>query len=211
MTIKTFTFSPFQENTYLVFDETHEAVLIDAGCFNENEQNQLKNYIQENNLNLKRLLNTHLHLDHQFGNRFVTETYGIKPEAAKEDEFLIDRMPNQARMFGLSFTGEAQALGAHIIDNQEFSVGNMKFKALHVPGHSPGSMAFYFENEGVLFAGDVLFNGSIGRTDLEQGDYATLIRSIQNRLLPLPDSTVVYSGHGPTTTIGNEKVNNPYL
>lgn len=211
MTIKTFTFSPFQENTYLVFDETHEAVLIDAGCFNENEQNQLKNYIQENNLNLKRLLNTHLHLDHQFGNRFVTETYGIKPEAAKEDEFLIDRMPNQARMFGLPFSGEAQALGAHIIDNQEFSVGNMKFKALYVPGHSPGSMAFYFENEGVLFAGDVLFNGSIGRTDLEQGDYATLIRAIQNRLLPLPDSTVVYSGHGPTTTIGNEKVNNPYL
>lgn len=211
MTIKTFTFSPFQENTYLVFDETHEAVLIDAGCFNENEQNQLKNYIQENNLNLKRLLNTHLHLDHQFGNRFVTETYGIKPEAAKEDEFLIDRMPNQARMFGLPFSGEAQALRAHIIDNQEFNVGNMKFKALHVPGHSPGSMAFYFENEGVLFAGDVLFNGSIGRTDLEQGDYATLIRAIQNRLLPLPDSTVVYSGHGPTTTIGNEKVNNPYL
>ena len=211
MTIKTFTFSPFQENTYLVFDETHEAVLIDAGCFNENEQNQLKNYIQENNLNLKRLLNTHLHLDHQFGNRFVTETYGIKPEAAKEDEFLIDRMPNQARMFGLPFSGEAQVLGAHIIDNQEFSVGNMKFKALHVPGHSPGSMAFYFENEGVLFAGDVLFNGSIGRTDLEQGDYATLIRAIQNRLLPLPDSTVVYSGHGPTTTIGIEKVNNPYL
>ena len=211
MTIKTFTFSPFQENTYLVFDETHEAVLIDAGCFNENEQNQLKNYIQENNLNLKRLLNTHLHLDHQFGNRFVTETYGIKPEAAKEDEFLIDRMPNQARMFGLPFSGEAQTLGAHIIDNQEFNVGNMKFKALHVPGHSPGSMAFYFENEGVLFAGDVLFNGSIGRTDLEQGDYATLIRAIQNRLLPLPDSTVVYSGHGPTTTFGNEKVNNPYL
>lgn len=211
MIIKTFTFSPFQENTYLVFDETHEAVLIDAGCFNESEQLQLKNYIQENNLILKRLLNTHLHLDHQFGNRFVTDTYGIKPEAAKEDEFLIAKMLTQARMFGLPFSGEAQELGAYIEDNQEICFGNSKFIALHVPGHSPGSMAFYSENEGVLFAGDVLFNGSIGRTDLEQGDYATLIRSIQNRLLPLPDYTVVYSGHGPSTTIGNEKVNNPYL
>lgn len=211
MTIKTFTFSPFQENTYLVFDETHEAVLIDAGCFNESEQLQLKNYILENNLILKRLLNTHLHLDHQFGNRFVTDTYGLKPEAAKEDEFLIAKMLTQARMFGLPFSGEAQELGAYIEDNQEICFGNSKFIALHVPGHSPGSMAFYCENDGVLFAGDVLFNGSIGRTDLEQGDYATLIRSIQNRLLPLPDSTVVYSGHGPSTTIGNEKVNNPFL
>ena len=211
MIIKTFTFSPFQENTYLVFDETHEAVLIDAGCFNESEQLQLKNYIQENNLILKRLLNTHLHLDHQFGNRFVTDTYGLKPEAAKEDEFLIAKMLTQARMFGLPFSGEAQELGAYIEDNQEICFGNSKFIALHVPGHSPGSMAFYSEKEGVLFAGDVLFNGSIGRTDLEQGDYATLIRSIQNRLLPLPDSTVVYSGHGPSTTIGNEKVNNPFL
>ena len=211
MTIKTFTLSPFQENTYLVFDETLEAVLIDAGCFNESEQLQLKNYIQENNLILKRLLNTHLHLDHQFGNRFVTDTYGLKPEAAKEDEFLIAKMLTQARMFGLPFSGEAQELGAYIEDNQEICFGNSKFIALHVPGHSPGSMAFYSEKEGVLFAGDVLFNGSIGRTDLEQGDYATLIRSIQNRLLPLPDSTVVYSGHGPSTTIGNEKVNNPFL
>lgn len=211
MTIKTFTFSPFQENTYLVFDETHEAVLIDAGCFNESEQLQLKNYILENNLILKRLLNTHLHLDHQFGNRFVTDTYGLKPEAAKEDEFLIAKMLTQARMFGLPFSGEAQELGAYIEDNQEICFGNSKFIALHVPGHSPGSMAFYCESDGVLFAGDVLFNGSIGRTDLEQGDYATLIRSIQNRLLPLPDSTVVYSGHGPSTTIGNEKVNNPFL
>ena len=211
MTIKTFTFSPFQENTYLVFDEIHEAVLIDAGCFNESEQLQLKNYILENNLILKRLLNTHLHLDHQFGNRFVTDTYGLKPEAAKEDEFLIAKMLTQARMFGLPFSGEAQELGAYIEDNQEICFGNSKFIALHVPGHSPGSMAFYCESDGVLFAGDVLFNGSIGRTDLEQGDYATLIRSIQNRLLPLPDSTVVYSGHGPSTTIGNEKVNNPFL
>ena len=211
MTVKTFIFSPFQENTYLVYDETKEAVLIDAGCFNEREQLQLKNFIVENNLILKRLINTHLHLDHQFGNKYVTETFGLKPEAGKDDEFLIENFTFQAQKFGLAVPGSAQELGAYIVDNQELKFGNGILKALHVPGHSPGSMAFYAEKEGVLFAGDVLFNGSIGRTDLERGDYATLIRSIQNRLLPLPDSITVYCGHGPTTTIGNERVNNPYL
>lgn len=211
MTVKTFTFSPFQENTYLVYDETKEAVLIDAGCFNEREQLQLKNFIVENNLILKRLINTHLHLDHQFGNKYVTETFGLKPEAGKDDEFLIENFTFQAQKFGLAVHGSPQELGAYIEDNQELKFGNSILKALHVPGHSPGSMAFYAEKEGVLFAGDVLFNGSIGRTDLERGDYATLIRSIQNRLLPLPDSITVYCGHGPTTTIGNERVNNPYL
>lgn len=211
LTIKTFTFNPFQENTYLVYDETREAVLIDAGCFTEAEKIQLTQYIDENKLTVKRLLNTHLHLDHQFGNRFISETYGVKPEASKDEEFLIEKMVSQAQMFGLPFNEKAQELGAYIVDNQEISVGNYTFVALHVPGHSPGSMAFYCEKAGVLFAGDVLFYGSIGRTDLEQGDHATLIRSIQNRLLPLPDSTVVYSGHGPTTTIGSEKINNPYL
>jgi hydroxyacylglutathione hydrolase len=211
MTVKTFTFSPFQENTYLIYDETKEAVLIDAGCFNEREQHQLKNFIVENNLILKRLINTHLHLDHQFGNKYVTETFGLKPEAGKDDEFLIENFTFQAQKFGLAVPGSPQELGGYIEDNQELKFGNSILKALHVPGHSPGSMAFYAEKEGVLFAGDVLFNGSIGRTDLERGDYATLIRSIQNRLLPLPDSTTVYCGHGPTTTIGNERVNNPYL
>lgn len=211
LTIQTFVFGPFQENTYLVYDETKEAVVIDAGCFDQNEKNRLKDFIVNNDLKLTRLLNTHLHLDHQFGNKFISDTFGIKPEAGQEDEFLIAKMLTQAQMFGLDISEGAQELGAYITDNQEIKFGNSIFTAIHVPGHSPGSMAFYSETDNVLFAGDVLFNGSIGRTDLEKGDYATLISSIQNRLLPLPDSTVVYSGHGPTTTIGNEKRNNPYL
>ena len=211
MTIKTFTFNPFQENTYLVFDETNEAILIDAGCITDAEKQLLKLFIEDSNLNLKRLINTHLHLDHQFGNKFIFNTFGIKPEACVEDEYLLENVVAQARSFGFQVEEEAQLLGGYIIENQDIKFGNSSLKAIHVPGHSPGSMAFYSEKEGVLFAGDVLFYASIGRTDLPKGDYATLILSITKKLLTLPDSTVIYSGHGPTTTIGNEKTNNPYL
>jgi len=211
MKIKTFTFNPIQENTYLVYDETNEAVVIDAGCISDIEKRALKNYIEDNKLTLKRVLNTHLHFDHQFGNKFLFTTFGIKPEAGKEDEYLLENVIAQTRSFGMAVDEEAQTLGGYITDNQEIKFGNTTFKAFHVPGHSPGSMAFYDEKEGVLFAGDVLFRASIGRTDLPKGDYATLIQSITNKLLPLPDSTVVYSGHGPATTIGFEKKNNPFL
>jgi len=211
MTIKTFTFNPIQENTYLVYDETNEAVVIDAGCLSEIEKRALKNYITDNNLTLKRVLNTHLHFDHQFGNKFLYTTYGIKPEACKADEYLLENVIAQTRSFGVEINEEAQTIGDYITDGQDLKFGNTTLKALHVPGHSPGSMAFYAEKEGILFAGDVLFRGSIGRTDLPKGDYATLIGSITGQLLPLPDSTVVYCGHGPSTTIGFERKNNPFL
>ena len=211
MTIKTFTFNPIQENTYLVYDETNEAVVIDAGCASEIEKRALKNYIDDNELTLKRVINTHLHFDHQFGNKFLYDTYGILPEACKEDEYLLEEVVAQVRSFGLDIKEEAQPLGGYLTENQIIKFGNTSFVTYLVPGHSPGSVAFYDEKDGVLFAGDVLFRGSIGRTDLPQGDYGTLIESITNKLLPLPDSTVVYSGHGPSTTIGFEKKNNPFL
>jgi hydroxyacylglutathione hydrolase len=211
MTIKTFTFNPFQENTYLLHDETKEAIIIDAGCFNDGEKRLLKNYVEENGLIIKRLINTHLHLDHQFGNKYVADTFGVIPEACQEDEFLLDNVVAQARSFGLPINEGTQVLGSYIIENQEIRFGDTILKSIHVPGHSPGHLAFYSEKDGAVFVGDVLFQGSIGRTDLPKGDYATLILSITKKLLPLPDSTVVYSGHGPTTTIGYEKKNNPYL
>ncbi len=211
MTVKTFTFNPFQENTYLVYDDNKQAIVFDCGIILDYEKKAFDAYIKDNHINIVKVLNTHLHLDHQFGNRFLAETYQVKPEAHVEDEFLLDNVKAQGAMFGIPIKDEPQPIDAYIIDNQEFEVGSMRFKALHVPGHSPGSVAFYFEEEGCVFVGDVLFKGSIGRTDLPKGDYATLIRSIQNRLLPLPDSTVIYSGHGPTTTIAEEKANNPYL
>jgi len=211
MTIKTFTFNPFQENTYLVYDETNEAVIIDAGCLQNAEKQSIKKFLDDNKLILKRVINTHLHLDHQFGNKFIYNSYGIKPEASIEDEFLLDNVIAQARSFGLPIEEDAQDLGGYITENQEIKFGNSTLVSIHVPGHSPGSLAFYSEKDGALFSGDVLFQGSIGRTDLPQGDYATLILSITKKLLPLPDSTIVYCGHGPSTTIGFEKKNNPYL
>jgi hydroxyacylglutathione hydrolase len=211
MTIKTFTFNPFQENTYLVYDESGEALIIDAGCVFDAERQELKKFITDNNLTLKRIINTHLHLDHQFGNKFLFDTYDIKPEGGEEDEIQLVNVGAKARSFGFQFDEEAQQLGGYIIEKQEINVGNFSFIALHVPGHSAGSMAFYSEKESVLFSGDVLFKGSIGRSDLPGGDYATLITSITKKLLPLPDSTVVYSGHGPSTTIGYEKMYNPFL
>lgn len=211
MTIKTFTFNPFQENTYIVHDETNEAAIIDAGCLFDVEKVQLQKYISDNNLTVKRVLNTHLHLDHQFGNQFVYETYGLKPEANAKDEFLIQSFETQKKMFGLPESLKAQALGRYIEEGEEIHIGNIILKTFLVPGHSPGSIAFYSEKDGVVFSGDALFRESIGRTDLERGDYATLIQSITNNLFTLPDSTVVYSGHGEPTTIEHEKEHNPFL
>ena len=211
MNIKVFPFNPLQENTLLVWDETSEAVIIDAGMLYDKEKQRLKLFIEENNLTIKRVLNTHLHLDHQFGNKFLFDTYGISPEAGAEDEFLLDSVHTAAQNWGIPYTEPVQRPGSYIFDNQEIKFGNTTFIALHTPGHSPGSHSLYCKKAGVVIVGDVLFNGSIGRTDFVKGDYATLIKSIEEKLLTLPDETVVYSGHGPTTTIGNEKQNNPFL
>jgi len=212
ITVKTFIFNPFQQNTYLVYDETNQAIVIDAGCLQKSEKEELKTFIQSNNLELKLVINTHLHLDHQFGNKFLFDTFGLEPLACVEDEFLLESVVTQARSFGLPIDENAKSLGGYIAENEVIKFGNAALTAIHVPGHSPGSLAFYSpEGDGILFAGDVLFRGSVGRTDLPKGDYPTLINSITQKLLTLPDSTVVYCGHGSTTTIGNEKVSNPFL
>jgi len=211
MNIKIFTFNPFQENTYVLFDETNEAVVIDAGCLFVEEKQELKRFFEDNNLKLKRVLNTHLHLDHQFGNRFLFDTFGVAPEAHKEDEFLIELFPMQARTYGFEGAGEAQALKNYLEDNEKITFGNSELTAIHVPGHSPGSLVYYSQKTGVLVTGDVLFLESIGRTDLPGGNHDLLIKSIREKLFTLPDATVVYPGHGDSTTIGYEKVHNPYF
>lgn len=211
MTIKMFVFSPFQVNTYVVYDETNEAIVIDAGAYYENEKSALKDFIDSNNLKLVRVLNTHLHIDHQFGNKFLFDTYGIAPEAHKNDEFWLKIVKKGATRYGLSIEEDAQEIGSYIDENQEIKFGNTVLKIFHIPGHSPGHLVFYNEADNVLFAGDVLFAGSVGRSDLEGGDHATLIKGIIEKLLILPDETVVYSGHGPQTSIGEERVSNPYL
>jgi glyoxylase-like metal-dependent hydrolase (beta-lactamase superfamily II) len=211
MNIESFVFNPFMENTYLAYDDTLECVIIDAGCFTILEQERLKHAIEEKKLVVKHLINTHLHLDHVFGNGFVFRTFGIKPEAHAADEFLLDQLPAQSAIFGVTFNEKPQSIGHYLNDEDTISFGHCTLKAIHVPGHSPGSLCFYNESDHILFAGDVLFRGSIGRTDLPKGNYDQLIEGIQNRLLTLPENTLVYSGHGESTTIGHEKRENPYL
>lgn len=211
LNIKTFVFNPFMENTFVLYDETKEAVIIDCGCIYENEQNELKNFIQNNNLKIKHLLNTHLHLDHQFGNAFAYNTFGVLPQAHQRDEKLIDNITSQAMMFGIPQRVEAQKLGGYIADGDEIKFGNTTLKAIFVPGHSAGSICFHSEADKILIAGDVLFAGSIGRTDLPGGNFEQLTDGIRQKLFVLPPDTKVYPGHGPSTTIDKEVRTNPFF
>lgn len=211
MKIKRFEFNMFPVNCYVLSDESREAVIIDAGCYYEEEQQALKKYILDNNLTIKHLINTHLHLDHIFGNAFVVREFGVKPEACQLDEFLLAHTIDHCRMFGFPLNEEPASLGQYIADGDIICFGNSELHAILVPGHSPGGLAFYCKKSNSLFSGDVLFQGSIGRADLEGGDFTTLRNSILTRLFVLPDDTMVYPGHGNSTTIGNEKMDNPFF
>lgn len=209
--IKTFTFNPIQENTYVVSDETGEAAVIDAGCCFPQEKEALKYYLDSENLTLKYVLNTHLHFDHQFGNRFLYDTYGLKPHAHPDDEFLLEKVVAGASIYGFPITENAMPVGHYLKEGDRICVGNFTLECIHVPGHCPGHLVFHDAQNKVVFAGDVLFRGSVGRTDLERGNHSQLITGITTKLLTLADDTHVYPGHGPSTTIGEEKVSNPYL
>lgn len=211
MNIKTFEFSPISENTYVVYDETNECVIIDPGCYFPDEKRELFDFITDNDLVIKHLLNTHLHFDHVFGNKFVLDTFHVESKANQQDEFLLEAMPAQMRMFGFRDVEEAPAIGSYIKENDVITFGKQKFVVLEVPGHSPGSVAFYSENSECAFVGDALFRSSIGRTDLVGGNMQQLLDSIRTKLLTLPLDTVIYPGHGPRTTIKEEIKNNPFL
>lgn len=211
MKIKRFEFNMFPVNCYVISDETGEAAIIDAGCFFPEEQQMLKQYIADNKLTVKHLLNTHLHLDHVFGNPFILREFGLKAEACQLDEFLLAKLPDQCRMFGFSPNEAPVGLGHYIEDGEIIRFGHAELQAIHVPGHSPGGMVYYCKADACLFSGDVLFQGSIGRADLEGGDFNELIEQISCRLLTLPDETLVYPGHGEPTSIGKEKMENPFF
>lgn len=212
MKIKQIQNNPFQENTYVVWDEaTMEAAIVDCGALFPQEEERIEAFVNDNNLKVKHILNTHLHLDHCFGNAWAAERYGILPMAHEEDETLLARMGEQARMFGLPFEVKTEKLGGYLKDDDVLMLGENKIEVIHTPGHSRGGLCFYIPSAGWLISGDSLFEGSIGRTDLEGGSYTTLIKSITERLMTLPEETVVYPGHGPYTTIGDEKRMNPFL
>ncbi len=208
--LKSFCFNPFQQNTYLLYDDKGSAFVIDPGNSNSSENTVLKSFIDENNLKVERLLLTHAHIDHIFGNRFIQDTYGLLPEVHQDDLFLIEAMERTAAMYGLSC--EPSPLPKHFIkDGDKISLGQYQLECIHSPGHSPGSISFFIKNQKILISGDVLFRESIGRSDLPKGNHQTLILSIQKKLFGLNDDVKVYSGHGPVTTIGHEKQNNPFL
>jgi hydroxyacylglutathione hydrolase len=208
--IKSFTFNPFQENTYVVYDENKNAFIIDPGNSNNHEDTVLSSFISENGLRPLRLLLTHGHIDHIMGNRFVFETYGLLPEVHHDDLFFLERMMETAKMYGVNV--EPSPLPAKfLLEDDEIKLGTEIFQCIYTPGHSPGSISFYNKSAGLLIGGDVLFNGSIGRSDLPMGDHQTLISSITGKLLVLGDEVKVYSGHGPETTIGRERKTNPFL
>lgn len=212
MKIKQIPNNPFQENTYVVWDEaTMEAAIVDCGALFPQEEERIDVFVNDNNLKIKHILNTHLHLDHCFGNAWAAERYGVLPMAHEDDETLLARMGEQARMFGLPFEVRTEKLGGYLKDGDVLTLGENRIEVIHTPGHSRGGLCFYIPSAGWLISGDSLFEGSIGRTDLEGGSYATLIKSITERLMTLPEDTVVYPGHGSYTTIGDEKKSNPFL
>jgi len=211
MQIQQFTFNPFQENTYVVYNDEKEAMIIDPGCYTEKEEEILDRFIVSNGLTVKLLINTHLHIDHVFGNAFVEKKYLVKASANRDDEFWITGMEDQAKMFGIPLLRKTQPIGQYLKEGDQLSLGTETFQVFQVPGHSPGSIVIYNEKNSCVFVGDVLFENSIGRTDFMGGSYQSLIEGIQKKLLILPENTVVYCGHGPSTTIGREKKGNPFL
>jgi len=209
-TIKYFTFNTFQENTYIISNQNKECFIIDPGCSNAQENSVLANYISENNLKPNMLLNTHCHIDHIMGNKFVADTYGLKLHAHQQEIPVLERGDDISQMYGVPYITSPN-IDTFLDEKNTLNLGDVIFSIIHAPGHSPGSICFYNEAEKYLIGGDVLFYNSIGRTDLPLGDHTTLINSIKQKLFLLPDDVTVYSGHGQKTNIGFEKKTNPFL
>jgi glyoxylase-like metal-dependent hydrolase (beta-lactamase superfamily II) len=210
MKIYKLVFSPVEVNTYILAGTSGDCAIIDCGCFDKKETEKFEHFIKENNLNPVLLLNTHCHLDHVFGNKFILDRYGLKTFSGELDEENRKNATQHALMFGLTMETPPEPSG-FIKDDQIIKFGETKLRAFDVPGHTAGSIAFYDEEDEVVFTGDALFSGSIGRTDLPGGNYDTLIASITNKLFVLPPSTTVYPGHGESTTIGKEMRSNPFF
>ncbi|MGM0531854.1 MAG: MBL fold metallo-hydrolase [Bacteroidota bacterium] len=208
--VKTYAFNPFQENTYLIYDETQKCIIIDPGCYFSEEQKELTDFIAENKLQPEYIVHSHGHVDHILGSNYVRDYYNIQAIMHQDDLEVLRKSKDFGKMIGIEIE---QPIDPEIFikEGEEISFGNTSFDVLHLPGHSPGSIGLFNKKEQVIFAGDVLFRRGIGRTDLMGGDHTTLIHNIKNKLLSLDDNTVVYPGHGETTTIKEEKAENPLL
>lgn len=210
LAVKSFTFSPVQENTYVVYNEEGQCCIIDPGCYFPGERDELKTGIEKTGLKPVLLLNTHCHLDHVFGNKFVHETWGLPLHLHKNEKPVLDFAPEAGKMWQLPFDNYEGPL-VYLDPGKIIKIGEEVLEIRFTPGHSPGSISLYHQAGGFIIGGDVLFNGSVGRTDLPGGSFEILEKSIREQFYMLPDETIVYSGHGPATTIGFEKKNNPFV
>lgn len=208
--IKNLVFNVFQVNTYFLFDETNECLIIDAACYGDEENNEVVRIIQENNLKLVRNVNTHCHVDHILGNGFIETEFGIRPEYHPDSLPFFPPARELAGTFGYTLEIIPEPAG-FLSEDTYVTFGKSKLKVLSTPGHANGSVCFYSAEDKFVVTGDVLFKDTIGRTDLPSGDFNKLMKSINEKLFTLPDDTVVYPGHGPATTIGYEKINNPFI
>ncbi len=208
--VKSFTFNPFSENTYVLYNPQRQCVIIDPGCYEPSEKLEITTFIKDNKLNPVRLLNTHCHIDHVLGNKYVAETFNLQLSIHKSEKMLLDAAVDYGANWGI-FMEASPSPATYIDEKSVVDFGKSQLKILHTPGHSPGSICFYSEVDKFVISGDVLFRTSIGRTDLPGGNHDQLLRSISDIMFALPDDTVVYSGHGPSTTIGYEKEHNPFM
>jgi len=208
--VASFAFNPFQENTYVLYDETKECIIIDPGCYTANEQKRLEAFIAKEELKPVRLINTHCHLDHICGNAFVSQKYGLHLEAHEGEQVVLDASIDHGKMYGFVFEPSPNIMHT-IQEGDAIKFGNSTLKVLFTPGHSPASISLYSDQDKFVIAGDVLFFMSIGRTDLPGGNHYLLLQSIREKLFTLPDETIVYNGHGQKTQIAFEKLNNPFF
>lgn len=211
MKLEYFTFNPFQENTYVLYDNSKECIIVDPGCYTIPEQNQLAQFIEENDLIPKKLVCTHFHLDHIFGNQFVTNKWNLQIEGHSADIPTLEMGEKSAAIYGFDNYIPSPPIDHFIEEGDQIKFGNTVLDVLFVPGHAPGHIALVHHESKTVINGDVLFQGSIGRTDLPGGDFATLEKSIKEKLYTLPEDYVVYAGHGPSTTIGFEKQHNGFV
>ena len=212
MFTKAFLFNPVGENTYLIWDEeTKEAAIIDAGMSNNRENAAVSEFITKENLQLKYALQTHMHFDHVWGLSYIKETYNLRPLCHAADEIIYSQAPEMTGMFRLSMNWNLPAIGRYIEEGEIIQLGKTSIQVLHTPGHTPGGLSFYIESDHIIFTGDTLFQGSVGRTDLPGGNLEEEINSIKTKILTLPSDTIIYSGHGPKSSVEWEKKHNPFL
>lgn len=212
MKIAVFELMLFQVNCYVVYDpEEKKAAIIDPGIIDAREIDAIDKFLKKHDLEVVAIINTHLHIDHVVANQSLAEKYQAPVMAHGDDSFLGDNLKAQARQFGLPFKNENAGVSHHLVDGEKIPIGNGCLEVIHLPGHSPGGIGLYDSKDGFLISGDTLFEGSIGRTDLEGGNLARLLESVKKRLYTLPGNTVVYPGHGPATTIAKEKESNPFV